>query len=148
MKRLAQFVFLLVCSFILLGCLAEATPGPVAVKGCTLIGCGSTLNVRFKGQVPHDYTMEAVGDGKTLTAHCVNGALAQGTYYEESPVCESAEVWFTNFQPQELKVTIHWGGHSVSQTFHPVYQISYPNGPDCKPACPNAIVEFTIPENP
>ncbi len=151
MKRLVQSVCLLVCSFLSLGCLpaATATPGVVVVKTCTLQGCGYALHVQLKGQIPDDYSIEAVAtDGKTLMAHCVNGALAEGTYYEGSPVCDSTEVWFPNFQPQELTVTLRWEGHRVSHTFQPTYQIFYPNGPECEPACPTGTVEFVIPENP
>ncbi len=151
MNRLARSVLLLVCSFLPLGCLptATATPAPVVVKTCTLQGCGYTLRVQFTGQVPDDYFVEAVVlNGRTLTAHCVNGALAEGTYYDGSPVYAPTEVWIPNFQPEALTVTLRWEGHRVSHTFHPTYQIFYPNGPECEPACPTGTVEFLIPENP
>ncbi len=151
MDRFVRPMLVLLCCFLLLGCVptATATPAPVVVKTCTLQGCGYVLAVQLKGQVPGDYFIEAAGeDGKTLTAHCVNGALAEGTYYDGSPVCAPTEVWFPNFQPKELNVTLRWEEHRISRAFEPTYQIFYPNGPECEPACPSGAVEFAIPENP
>ncbi len=151
MNGLVRSVLLLVCCFLILGCLpaTTATPGPVVVKTCTLQGCGYTLRIGLTGQIPDDYFFDAVAvNGKALTAHCVKGALAEGTYYDASPVCAPTEVWIPNFQPKELTVTLRWEGHRVSHTFHPTYPIFYPNGPECEPACPAGTVEFLIPENP
>jgi len=130
--------------------LAQPSTSPPIVKTCTVEGCGVTLTVTLSGAVPDDYVLGAVTpDGEKMSVHCVNGS---GQYADDHfdrisyPVCEQGRVTFVRFSPDEVTITVSWDGEKVSQSFKPVYESEYPNGPECLPECRIGQVTLIIPD--
>lgn len=132
---------------------ANATPAvigthtPAVIGTCTLEGCGSTLVVRFTGNVPPEYRLEASdASGEAVWVQCAR--QADGTMFATSgdprSFCTADRVHLFGFAPSVVTVTVRWDGRSTSQTFQPAYRTSRPNGPGCEPECRSGTVTLSL----
>ena len=101
------------------GCNGSAEP-----RICTQIGCNDGLQVELRGSLPDSYTVSASASGlPTQTVEC-------------SPGRECGEtLFFPEFMPASVTITVRGSGVDVQQSFTPTYETSRPNGPDCPPEC-------------
>lgn len=97
---------------------------------CTLIGCESGLSVELVGDVPEEYTIsvEPADGGPSRTVEC-----------GPESACGAA-VFFADFTPDSVRVTVEADGTTTSEPFKPSYELVRPNGPDCPPECRQATV--------
>ena len=148
-----KIAFLVCVTFLLAGCRTPVaqSPTPYIVVTCTLEGCGTALSIILSGPVPRDYVLEAVTPyDEKMSVHCIDGSgqYADNHFQRNSyPLCTQEGVEFIRFSPDEVTITISWNGKTASQSFEPVYEIHYPNGPNCEPACRVGQVTFTIADN-
>ena len=153
-KNYFNFGGIFFCTMILFGCIPFIpNPTPTATnmiitKFCRLLSCYNMLIVTLSGAAPKDYSIEATAaDGTFLSVHCVDNKNQppQIPFDWNNPRCEENErVVFPNFTPDSLMITYISGSIRLEKTFTPLYQINYPNGPDCEPSCQYADLIFTI----
>jgi hypothetical protein len=104
---------------------------------CLKIGCSSSFTVRFTGNTPDWYQIEAsASDGRHRYIDCPEGSLIE----VESPQihhdqCTTDGVTFDRFDPSELDLRVVWSGGSISERFKPRYLVRRPNGFRCEPTC-------------
>ena len=135
-------------SILLTACtLGQLPPGQQA---CTLIACGSSLEIALVGDhVPTVFSMQISSpSGELINVHCADGNArfdpAEAARW--SPACPSGGVSLTDFAPQQLSVTVDWSDGQARQEFQPSYVASQPNGPACEPTCRSARIEVRIPK--
>jgi hypothetical protein len=132
-------------------------------KVCTLIGCGTSLEVHFTGATdkPGRYQIEVVADGAisscqfTLPQEC----HAQPTCTPAGPgwllnkaSCAPGEerrtidgFTFHTGAPTRVEVVVRRDDTVVGTTStEPVYKESRPNGPDCSPVCHQGDMTVSI----
>lgn len=103
-----------------------------ACEACTLIGCDSGLEVRFSSAISASTTVTAFSeaDGER-TVTCASSAPC-------------TEVFFKNFTPSDVTVTVDLPSGSRTLNFAPEYSTFRPNGESCDPACRTAEIEMTL----
>ena len=107
--------------------------GPLAsCKGCTLVECDDGLAVRFSSAIPV---------GSTVTAASVAYGTRTVTCPPSGP-CSS--VFFDDFTPGEVSVTVDLASGPRTLTFFPDYRTFRPNGEGCDPACTFAEVDMPL----
>ena len=103
-------------------------------KGCTLMACATELTVVVHGLAGVEYTVSALAaDQDVRTAKCEIGVSA-----------DTCSVFFAYFHPAEVAVNVTWADEEVIEQFTPIYETTYPNGPDCSPTCYEATVEVDV----
>jgi len=130
---------------------AEQAPTPYVMATCTVADCGVTLSVSFNGRIPEDYLLTAVTpEGQVMSVRCLNGMGQYPRDYfprESYPVCTPTGVDFIKFAPDTVTLSLNWEEQRLSaQTFQPVYDTHYPNGPNCEPACRVGQIALTLPD--
>lgn len=114
--------------------LALAACNPLAPKACTLIACAGTFIVEVSGaSAGTPVTVVATApDGTSKTAACRGAGTACTAFID-------------GFMPQTATVRVSWNSGTAEFAVTPTYVTTYPNGPDCPPACVQARVALTIP---
>jgi hypothetical protein len=103
-------------------------------KGCSVRACAAELTVVVHGLAGVEYTVAALAADEDLrTATCEIGASA-----------DTCSVFFAYFHPAEVAVRVSWADQEVTEQFAPVYETTYPNGPDCWPTCYEATVDVDV----
>lgn len=134
---LSALVF--VAMLMLAGCAGVPGQPPPGAQACTEIGCSSGLIVELEGAVPASFQIEAATAGADAqVAECPDGAPAIE--------CDPSSVFFRDFLPDDVQITITWDGQSVTQEFAPAYEELRPNGPGCPPVCSQARVTIEFPQ--
>ena len=126
---------------VLAGCEAEY---------CTLIGCGGEgATIDIESSWPDGiYTLEAAYDGQV---HTCTATLPTS----EDPVCDGDAWWWfdpdgtghvqTWSTPPEIELTILRDDTQVfSEAVSIPYEVDYPNGEDCGPACRSGSATVTL----
>jgi len=145
LRNATSFSLLVAACIIAEGCMS---------KECTLIGCSSSLEVRFTGATgkPGRYQVEMMADGASATC-----AITLPWTCETQPTCSAAAlpwrltlagcalgadresldgVLFFEKPPASLEFTVRRDDKVVGGgSAQPVYKESRPNGPDCDPVC-------------
>jgi len=145
---------------ILTACLAILSPILLVrcvTKACTMIGCADTYEVDFTGAtaVPGRYQIEVVADGETSTCEITLPWICG-----REPMCSSSKLHlqiktsgcaidggtasidgllFFFEPPATVALTVRRDDVVVGESSaRPQYTVSYPNGPECGPACHSA----------
>jgi len=121
---------------------------------CTLADCmGDGVHIDFIGQIPDSYSVEVVFPSGKRKITCDNTSLDNDFRFVGGDHCKQNGVFFEQIDsesdpsdtpPEELVVTVIYDGKQVTKTFHPEYEIDYPNGEDCPPMCYYATIEFDV----
>ena len=101
---------------------------------CTLVGCESGLRVQIQNAPPGPLSVVAVDAHAPTAEYSVNCPGVTG--------CTS-EVFFGDFTPESVGLTITTTAGTRHVHATPTYQTSQPNGPHCAPTCRAATVVFT-----
>jgi hypothetical protein len=92
------------------------------------------LTVVVHGVPGVEYTVAALAaDEDTRTATCEIGASG-----------DTCSVYFAYFHPADVAVRVSWADQEVTEQFAPIYETTYPNGPDCSPTCYEATVDVDV----
>ena len=150
-RGFGRTVTALVLQSVLLGACTLGRSAP-AGRACTLIGCGAWFEVALVGDhVPTDFSLSLDSpEGNLVNVHCTEGTaeFEPPEASQWSPTCPPGAVAFMDFTPAQVTVTVEWAEGRVTQEFRPQYADSWPNGPQCEPACRSARVEVIIPKYP
>jgi hypothetical protein len=114
--------------------LTLAACNPLAPTACTLIACAGTFIVEVTG-APAGTPVTVVAtapDGTSKTAQCLSSATACTAFIDA-------------FMPATATVRVLWNSRTAEFAVTPTYVTSYPNGPNCPPACVQARIAITIP---
>jgi hypothetical protein len=116
----------------------SAIPAEICVPG---------VNIALSGQKLDSYEVEVSYPGFSGTLfECPQQALLISFGENMAPViCDSDRIMFVSVGLTEMTVTIKWEGSSLTETIHPVFEVSAPQGPDCEPQCMIGNAEITIP---
>ena len=98
---------------------------------CTTVGCDSGLEVRFSSAIPVGASVTA--SSQQYGARTVNCS--------SSGPCST--VFFIDFLPTEVSVTVDLPTGSHTTEFSPEYRTFQPNGEDCGPTCRATAVQMT-----
>ncbi|MEX1181829.1 MAG: hypothetical protein WEF86_01240 [Gemmatimonadota bacterium] len=104
---------------------------PVA-RSCTLIGCVDGLNVELMGALPSSYTVTVRAGSVERTIECTPQNDCRGRIFVEGVTAARVEV------------AVVGAGVDVRREMTPSYGTSYPNGPDCPPACTQGNVTVQL----
>lgn len=77
--------------------------------------------------------LTAPGQG-TVTVSCPSGEV-EGAISIGPEACQAGTFTFMDYAPDQLEVTLRFGGTERSESFTPTYETLRPNGPDCPPEC-------------
>jgi hypothetical protein len=136
-------------------------------KECTLIGCASSLTIDFSGATdsPGRYRIEMVADGVgSVCEVTLPAAGSDACSFGSTPVLDApwrveirpdktdgidrvAGIVFYNSAPASITFTVRRDDKIVGggDSLKPMYTESFPNGPECGPACrqaPNLEVQI------
>jgi hypothetical protein len=141
-------VFLLLLFLAVVAVVSITLVGPGGGKICTLVGCAGGIEVELTGLPETKYQVSILfpsGEMKTLTC----GPGATDTPEPFVRVCSPQGAFFALdpnvTPPQEITVTVTVNDKPISQTFHPKYERSQPNGRDCPPTCYSATLKMNLP---
>jgi hypothetical protein len=125
---------------------------PPGGQACTLIGCGSSLEIALVGEhVPTDFSLRiSIAGDDVVSVRCTEGnaEFDPPKAARWSPACPAGGVTFQEFTPTQLTVSLKWAEGETTQEFAPKYAAQQPNGPNCAPVCTTARIELHIPEVP
>jgi hypothetical protein len=110
--------------------------------------CVSGLTILFTGRHKLDkYDVSVSYDGFSGTSfECPQQALLVAFGDKMAPVsCSNDRVTLISVGLTELTITITWGGGVVTETLRPNFEVSAPQGPNCKPQCLIGRAELRIP---
>ncbi len=109
--------------------------------------CVPALTISLSGKKLDNYEVTVSYPGFSGTSFtCPQQALLVSFGENMAPViCNSDEITFISVGLTEITVTINWDGGSVTETLHPTYEVSAPQGKDCEPQCSIGKAEMTIP---
>jgi len=109
--------------------------------------CVPGLNISLSGQKLDTYEVEVSYPGFSgTTFECPQQALLVSFGENMAPViCNSDRITFVSVGLTEITIAINWAGGSVTETLHPVFEVSAPQGPDCEPQCTIGNAEINIP---
>lgn len=110
--------------------------------------CVSGLTIKLSGQKLSKYNVDVSSPGFSGTAsfECPQQALIVSFGDNMAPViCDSNHITFVTVGLTEITLTINWDGSSVTQTIHPDFEISAPQGLECSPQCNIGNGEINIP---
>jgi hypothetical protein len=117
----------------------SAIPDKICVSGLTITLSGQKLN-KYKVDV------SSPGFSGTTSFECPQQALLVSFGDNMAPViCNSDHITFVTVGLTEITLTINWEGGSVTQTIHPDFEISAPQGLECSPQCSIGNAEINIP---
>lgn len=123
MTRTVKQVLVVAGTAFALGCGASTV--------CALVGCDSGLLVQIQNPPPGAISVQARVIGATTAVYTATCPGANG--------CTNA-VFFADFTPGRVQLTITTTGGTRTQEVSPAYTVSQPNGPSCAPACRRATV--------
>jgi hypothetical protein len=103
-------------------------------RQCTLIGCANALVVELDRVPTAPFHLEATqtGTGTRKEYDCASGT------------CQKS-IFFPDFLPPTVDVTIKTSTTTKTQTLTPTYTKSRPNGPGCEPEGTSGRVQVTVP---
>ncbi|MBL8100735.1 MAG: hypothetical protein JNK81_16250 [Anaerolineales bacterium] len=109
--------------------------------------CVSALHITLSGKKLDKYEVAMSYPGFSGTSfECPQQALLVSFGENMAPViCNSDEITFISVGLTEITITINWDSGSVTQTLHPNFEVSAPQGKDCKPQCSIGKAEINIP---
>ena len=109
--------------------------------------CVPALTISLSGKKLDNYEVTVSYPGFSGTSFkCPQQALLVSFGENMAPViCNSDEITFISVGLTEITVTINWDGGSITETLHPNYEVSAPQGKDCEPQCSIGKAEITIP---
>jgi hypothetical protein len=99
---------------------------------CTLVTCGSGLEISFTGNVP---------TGGRVTA---STAGLPPRFFECPSDRPCTRASFGDFTPARVSITMQSSGAATTQEFTPTYRVWQPNGKDCEPTCRTAEIEMPL----
>ncbi len=119
-------------------------------ESCSLLPstiCVSALTISLSGKKLDTYEVTASYPGFSGASFtCPQQALLVSFGENMAPViCNSDEINFISVGLTEITVTINWDGGMVTETLHPIYEVSAPQGKGCEPQCSIGRAEMTIP---
>jgi len=101
------------------------------VRSCTDAGCANGLTVEFTGPLPEEFTLTAEASGEApKTRECSATHPCGGI------------VFFRDYFPKRVTLTLESGNQSQTATVSPSYHTWRPNGECCPPKCRNGGVTF------
>lgn len=112
-------------------CLVGTGCNPFGVESCTLMACGSGLDVELTGPLEYPFTLTVSGEGDSRSAECT----------VENP-CTGAR--FEDFTPARATVVYESATRRVERTLLLDYRRWRPNGDDCHPECVTAAIELDL----
>ncbi|MEW6029563.1 MAG: hypothetical protein ACOYZ8_09750 [Chloroflexota bacterium] len=130
--------------------------GPLVTdQFCTLVGClGDGVHIILVGEIPDSYSVEVDFPSGKRSVSCFtlfpvrrddfpgDSCTEYGAFFEQIDSQSHSDK-----PPEKLTVTVDFfNGQRITKTFHPDYQISYPNGEHCDPMCYYATIYFDISE--
>lgn len=59
--------------------------------------------------------------------------------------CEENGYSFVSFTPNEVTLSVYWNGKKKETTVKPIYEVYYPNGPNCPGKCQSSRVRVKLP---
>lgn len=100
---------------------------------CTLIGCVDGLGVFVQGAPQGPWRVEVSTDtGATRTFDCAPGISCLGAFHPD-------------LLPGRVTIVISANGRSQRYDTTLVTRVSYPNGPQCGPACRSQTITLPLP---
>lgn len=130
MRTPVMMVFLFVAT---LSCGDGIGPVPPLSRTCTAIGCISGLGVYVQGASPGPWRVEVSTDtGATRTFDCAPGVSCFGAFHPD-------------LLPGRVTIVISANGRSQRYDTTLVTRVSYPNGPQCGPACRSQTITLPLP---
>ena len=149
-EHMRVYILSLIAILFIFGCgIFRASPPPYDARTCTAIGCGFTLRIEIRGNMPSDFVLTASDStGESANVHCMNGTTINDSQAApgKTAICEQSGVSFLDFAPQQGTITLKWEGGEVAQSFQANYKTFRPNGPQCEPECRTATVIFLMPD--
>jgi hypothetical protein len=109
--------------------------------------CVSALSITLSGKKLNKYNVVASYPGFSgASFECPQKALLVSFGENMAPViCNSDEISFISVGLTEITITINWDSGSITQTLHPTYEVSAPQGEECEPQCFIGKAEIEIP---
>jgi hypothetical protein len=152
LRKLTSLGILVVASVFVPSCSA---------KECTLIGCASGLTIEFTGgnATPGRYRVEMVADEQPMSceitlpsdgreAECSAGQPIWNIRIlpdKTDGIERLAQIVFYSATPKSVAFTVHRDDKIVGgDMLQPTYVESFPNGPECGPACRQAQVQVAL----
>ena len=145
-NRWLTIVFLFLCLSVGIVLTLTLLGPKIGGKFCTLADCfGDGIHIEFvDGNAPEKYSIEVEFPNGKRILECNNSSdlpladwdscKAYGAFFEQ----------LDDLPPEEIVVTVIVDDTRISRSFHPEYEIWYPNGEDCPPLCYFATIEFEL----
>lgn len=144
MSSRATFSALGLAAVVLAACGPGEPPTPDPIE-CTLIGCSDSVTVIIDGELPTEYSLVLAAPGlNTVTVRCPSGEV-EGAFPVGPDACQAGTFTFMDYAPDQLELTLRYGGTERSESFTPTYETLRPNGPDCPPACRVGQIVLAVP---
>lgn len=104
--------------------------------------------IDLEGAVPANYTAVAVAGSTRLELACPSDHEAgSSTSNHIAMRCGLSDLTVSHIDQtlEEVTITISWQGGGKTQTFHPEYELWYPNGKGCPPERHKAFLTMHLP---
>jgi len=157
-KKLLSIALVVIICVLPIGLASLMLIGPLLDESefCTLVGCyGNGVRVDIVGQkLDASYTIEVDFPSGKKSITCFADSATDGSDVLEGSFCELTGAFFEQIDsnshsdtpPEELTVTVIFKGKKITKTFHPEYEVHYPNGENCDPMCYFTTIEFDLSE--
>lgn len=119
--RAALFLAVVAVGLALVSC-----KSPLSVV-CTDVGCDSGLFIELEGPTDESFTITAIsGSSEPRVIECT--------------AAEACWLFIPDYAPALVRIIYESADRTVEGEFDPDWELRYPNGRDCGPACVNATV--------